>query len=393
MSRIELHRNALIYEGDDGWICLGRWDRLFGCWQGETPRQVARMTFMDPWDLALGSDGEAAVDAYRRLIPADARDLAESFDDLEWPILDAIWHVPGFAAFAARELETIGPGYITLAHRVAQTFGWAAWVPLPVFREMMTCKRHTLFENIVPDVDGRLFNRIASHSRWCDWGGFDREIDGLIDCVRSPVKARLLLSLDLPGGRKEEGWATDWDVVWAMALLPDDAVGPGIVALTRKSWTILAIDDVIRTAERCSPELRQRAAQSARALRDPDQVSDWADRWMQVLAPHVPMPKPPFAGTPRLVPLDSYDKLRAEGEEMAHCVRVYGHHVLAGTTYVYRWLGPPRATIALCRNGRGGPWRIGQAKGRGNAELPVEVLEEIQRELASQGLRTTPSGP
>ena len=63
----------------------------------------------------------------------------------------------------------------------------------------------------------------------------------------------------------------------------------------------------------------------------------------------MPYPQPPFPGTKDIVPLTSAAELRAEGKEQENCVATYEWQVRLGSTYIYRVMGPERATLSIVR--------------------------------------------
>jgi hypothetical protein len=91
----------------------------------------------------------------------------------------------------------------------------------------------------------------------------------------------------------------------------------------------------------------------------------------------IPFPPPPFPGTADILPLTTAADLVQEGEEMRHCVAIYGPRVRAGECYVYRVLRPTRATVSLVRQGR--RWEMEQVAGIANADVPDEILEAVRR--------------
>jgi hypothetical protein len=91
----------------------------------------------------------------------------------------------------------------------------------------------------------------------------------------------------------------------------------------------------------------------------------------------IPFPPPPLPGTADILPLTTAADLVQEGEEMRHCVAIYGPRVRAGECYVYRVLRPTRATVSLVRQGQ--RWELEQVAGIANADVPDEVLEAVRR--------------
>jgi hypothetical protein len=99
----------------------------------------------------------------------------------------------------------------------------------------------------------------------------------------------------------------------------------------------------------------------------------------------IPFPPPPLPGTPDILPLTTAADLVQEGEEMRHCVAIYGPRVWAGECYVYRVLRPTRATVSLVRQGR--RWELEQVAGIANAEVPANTVATVRHWVASFEVR------
>ena len=76
--------------------------------------------------------------------------------------------------------------------------------------------------------------------------------------------------------------------------------------------------------------------------------------------------RPPFPGTPELVPLTTPRQLIEEGRLMRNCVAGYAPRVEKRRAYVYRVMRPERATLALTR-APSGAWKVGELYRAGNA--------------------------
>ena len=79
------------------------------------------------------------------------------------------------------------------------------------------------------------------------------------------------------------------------------------------------------------------------------------------------LPPPPVRGTELIVPLTQPSDLVEEGRSMHHCVGSYVEEVAGGGCFVYRVLGPERATLSLRR--RAGGWQIDQISGVANGPV------------------------
>ena len=130
------------------------------------------------------------------------------------------------------------------------------------------------------------------------------------------------------------------------------------------------------------------------------QVRAWHDdlvaQWQVHRAPRRrvlagPFPPPPVPGNAWMVPLTSQQDLDEEGREMGHCVAVYGARVLRGWCYLFKVLGPHRATVEIRRSGpiRGAGaadrptlrWNLVQIQGRHNSVVPMATRAVVERYL------------
>ena len=87
-------------------------------------------------------------------------------------------------------------------------------------------------------------------------------------------------------------------------------------------------------------------------------------------------PKPPLSGNDLVEPIRTLHDLHYEGTLMQHCVSSYRYEVMSGNRYIYRYLGPQRATVEL--RFTGGAWHIAQIKGQNNEEATAETRAAIQ---------------
>ena len=109
----------------------------------------------------------------------------------------------------------------------------------------------------------------------------------------------------------------------------------------------------------------------------------WTSRLNQRLSKIVEgetrFPPAPVPGTENIHPISSLEDLQAEGRLMHHCVSVYQPKIHRGESYIYRMLGPERATIELeCRGGR---VRIGQLSLAYNTEPSQETIKAVNNWL------------
>ncbi len=98
-------------------------------------------------------------------------------------------------------------------------------------------------------------------------------------------------------------------------------------------------------------------------------------------------PPPPIPGTERILALDSPDLLIDEGRKQRHCVAIKAEEVASGQMYVYRILGPERATLSIIRTGAG--WEFGELCGPGNRPVAERTKQFVRNWfLRSQDINT-----
>ena len=130
-------------------------------------------------------------------------------------------------------------------------------------------------------------------------------------------------------------------------------------------------------------DVRPAPVRSVRELRGlHDELARQINRGKLVEFTSMAIPPPPFAGTDVIVPLDSAIEIAAEGRQMHHCVFSYVPQVADGQVYLYRVLGPERATFSLRRTHDG--WGIGQIRGPTNARVRAETVECVHQWLTAQ---------
>jgi hypothetical protein len=98
------------------------------------------------------------------------------------------------------------------------------------------------------------------------------------------------------------------------------------------------------------------------------------------LAP--PAARPPFAGTPLLVPLATREALADAGRRFRNCLE---GRVLDGWTHYYEWRDGAGAVVAIGRDHLFG-WRLDEALGHGNAVLDADTQRAVESELRSLGV-------
>ena len=100
----------------------------------------------------------------------------------------------------------------------------------------------------------------------------------------------------------------------------------------------------------------------------------------------ISFPVPPVPGTPHIVPVTGLRELEEEGRLMRHCILSYAERVRAGRHYVYRVLGPERATLTLERRAGEQTWRLGEVNGPANTPVSEATREAIRAWLARDAL-------
>lgn len=88
-------------------------------------------------------------------------------------------------------------------------------------------------------------------------------------------------------------------------------------------------------------------------------------------------PSPPLPGNEVVVPLQSWEDLVQEGEEMRHCVSGCGREVGLQQQFIYQVLSPQRLTMALQRVGNS--WQVAQVRGVCNCRATDEAMDVIKQ--------------
>ncbi len=92
-------------------------------------------------------------------------------------------------------------------------------------------------------------------------------------------------------------------------------------------------------------------------------------------------PPPPLPGNEVVVPLQSWEELVKEGEDMRHCVSGYGREVGLQQQFIYQVLSPQRLTMALQRVGNS--WQVAQVRGVCNCRATDEAMDVIKQWFVS----------
>jgi hypothetical protein len=98
------------------------------------------------------------------------------------------------------------------------------------------------------------------------------------------------------------------------------------------------------------------------------------------------LPPPPVPGNAAIVPLTSPLELLDEGRAMHHCVATYARRIAAGTAYIYRVLGPERATLSIARAATGPGWKVDQISGVANEEVGHATRLAVTAWLRASGM-------
>ncbi len=135
-------------------------------------------------------------------------------------------------------------------------------------------------------------------------------------------------------------------------------------------------------------ELKHRP-QIARSFRQMSENGDLEARVMKLsdkLAELLDFPLPPFAGNEQFIPIDSAKKLKAEGQQMRHCVAGFMSEVVEGESYFYHWTGddhlPTRLTLQLKPFPKSTQWRLFEALGFENEEIDDEEWRYLEHRIA-----------
>lgn len=105
------------------------------------------------------------------------------------------------------------------------------------------------------------------------------------------------------------------------------------------------------------------------------------------LTPNVfkPMTQPPLLPAP-FEPIMTRKALNALALEFENCLRDYTIDIAAGRMAVFAWRGEPKAAVAIRQDAAG--WRLAEAQGHNNDDLPEAALKEIVEAFRKAGVRT-----
>jgi hypothetical protein len=88
-------------------------------------------------------------------------------------------------------------------------------------------------------------------------------------------------------------------------------------------------------------------------------------------------PRPPFAGTEFICPIESPDDLAQEGIDMKHCVGFKLEEVFESREYVYQVLSPIRGTLSIRSSDDPGEWAPGELVMESNRLVDSALADEL----------------
>jgi hypothetical protein len=92
-------------------------------------------------------------------------------------------------------------------------------------------------------------------------------------------------------------------------------------------------------------------------------------------------PRPPFAGTETIRPIETPNALSQEGIDMNHCVVAMIDSVAEGRAYVYQVLSPVRATMSMCRQYGQNDWVPGELVAESNRSVDSALYDALYFEV------------
>ena len=179
-----------------------------------------------------------------------------------------------------------------------------------------------------------------------------------------------------------------------LARVPPAYRHPAVLARLRGSGDGARIGFAIALVERIRPDL-SRAAVLRTLGQTPATVpiKAWTSRHFRSAG----FPKPPWPGTERFRPLESWDEVQCVAQRFRNCARSHVWDVLSGRAYLYalRLEGRDVALVELSRVAEG-QWVVTEAKAPRNEALSVAEESALRAELSAlagtDGLLRIPEG-
>ena len=287
--------------------------------------------------------------------------------------------------------------FLAAAHAHAVAFLWPA--PHTGFYALPTARRH---------VAGMVVSG-ATHEPWAG----ERDVARLIERSKDADLARLVAGDKVPGLMKalarcgEQLWTREEYVQFldlftspqgARLLRHSGAIRPAFFAPMMALPEVLRVPKIASTLTTVTAGRNLAEAFALVAARGDGKVA--AERWgrakdraalfnmaAQDLTPPLfraitppPVLPPPFEA------VKSRKALNAAALEFENCLRDYTGDIAAGRMAVYVWRGEPKAALALRHDAAG--WRLAEARGKDNEDLPEAELREIVRVVTAAGVRT-----
>ncbi|MGH8503371.1 MAG: hypothetical protein ACREVE_13040 [Gammaproteobacteria bacterium] len=200
--------------------------------------------------------------------------------------------------------------------------------------------------------------------------------DRLLQHIANPVSAKAL---------RHSGFISPFNLK-ALDMLDPAYHTPRLIWLLNNAERLHTFLYMTAALERILPA--QRIADARRALYRVKAFVDmrrWFSRWMT----KGPVPRAPWPGTARLVPLDSVHAIVAAGERFGNCLGCETPQAVAGVYHFYEWRGREAAVISIERDPLLG-WVVGRIRGIENRALRAGTRDAIVREFAVAGIAWRP---
>lgn len=316
-----------------------------------------------------------AARAYLTTFPAAVLPLVLDLPERQWHMVQLLSHCPGAIELASTNR----------ALAVALASNWAFHVPA-VQRPLRAAR--TLLRGRRPDIAGWLgfpatrsavsiLSKVDVQALTVERLFWLRRAIGDADALKA---LRHLPTLTIPALRVICDDALRRSA--AFSLLEELAVGPDSSA---RKGAPYQLRDLLEAANL----LGMRSPPVARNLAE---LSRWHDELVAAVnriglgeIVGLEFPPVPVPGTEWIVPLASAREVVEEGRIMHHCVATYARRVAAGRSYLYRVLGPERATLSISRAPSDPGWTVEEISGVANRPVGCQTRIAVAAWLRASG--------
>jgi len=312
-------------------------------------------------------------------IPEHVRVLVSQCERDHYLALEAMRHVPGFSEFLEQELQGLGMSYLLTVWGLGRARKQPRIFRLELAERMITLPRDKMLETLTDEPCSHALFRLIEKLPITDLN--PDAIWMAVDALARPAMRQAVGEIKLISA----------EALAELVKLPDWLLMPTLVRLLvdafHQGHTLESIipPSLLTAPEAMQNRLRESLSGARTLLSLEKRIHQWADR----LYYEVSFPPPPVKGNDLLHPLRTGLMLRQEGRKMQNCVAGYAEDVLDGESYFYAWRGHIRATVQLDHTSEG-HWRLGEALGMENEELPqgewLKIVESLAESFGDDGL-------